>query len=165
MKKIFSGLQKLEDFVLVLTFAIMILVNFAQVVNRNIFHAGISWFEEMARYCMVYMALLATEAGLRDNTQISITAVTDRLHGPVRKWVQVLSKTVVVVFSAVCFVTSFQILETQLSSGQVSPGLHLPMVVPYCALPLSFGIITLIQCIALVTMIFGKEKNRTEEQS
>lgn len=165
MKKIFSGLQKLEDFVLVLTFVIMILVSFAQVVNRNIFHAGISWFEEMARYCMVYMALLATEAGLRDNTQISITAITDKLHGVVRKWVQVLSKLVVVIFSAICFFASFQILETQLSSGQVSPGLHLPMVIPYCALPLSFGIITLIQCIALVIMIFRRktEKIRTEE--
>ena len=73
MKKILSKLQKIEDFILFLTFVIMILGAFAQVLNRNIFKFGISWLEEISRYCMVYMALLATEAGLRDGSQISLT--------------------------------------------------------------------------------------------
>jgi len=81
MKRLFANLQKIEDFILVATFTVMVLASFAQVVNRNIIHAGVSWLEELARYCMVYMALLATEAGLRDNTQISITAITDKIHG------------------------------------------------------------------------------------
>ena len=37
MKKILSKLQKIEDFILFLTFVIMILGAFAQVLNRNIF--------------------------------------------------------------------------------------------------------------------------------
>ena len=81
MKKILSKLQKIEDFILFLTFVIMILGAFAQVLNRNIFKLGISWLEEISRYCMVYMALLATEAGLRDGSQISLTVLTDRFGG------------------------------------------------------------------------------------
>ena len=84
MKKILSKLQKIEDFILFLTFVIMILGAFAQVLNRNIFKFGISWLEEISRYCMVYMALLATEAGLRDGSQISLTVLTDRLGGTAR---------------------------------------------------------------------------------
>ena len=81
MKKILSKLQKIEDFILFLTFVIMILGAFAQVLNRNIFKLGISWLEEISRYCMVYMALLATEAGLRDGSQISLPDRQVRRHG------------------------------------------------------------------------------------
>ena len=63
MKKLFQYLQKAEDGIMIGTFAVMVLASFAQVLNRNIFHLGISWFEELARYCMVYMALIAAEAG------------------------------------------------------------------------------------------------------
>ena len=74
-----------------------------QVVNRNIIHAGVSWLEELARYCMVYMALLATEAGLRDNTQISITAITDKIHGMTGRVVRIISKAVVAIFPESAF--------------------------------------------------------------
>ena len=66
MKKLLQYLQKAEDGILIGTFVVMVLASFAQVLNRNLFHLGISWFEELARYCMVYMALIAAEAGLRD---------------------------------------------------------------------------------------------------
>ena len=163
MKKLFSNLQKIEDFILVATFTIMVLASFAQVVNRNIVHAGISWFEELARYCMVYMAFLATEAGLRDNTQISITAITDKLHGITGRVVRIIAKAVVTLFSGICFFSSFTILKTQLTSGQVSPGLHLPMAIPYSALSVSFGIITIVQGLALVYLITERASKEREE--
>lgn len=162
MKKVLGWLQKIENFILVATFVVMVIASFAQVVNRNLVHAGISWFEELARYCMVYMALLAAEAGLRDGTQISITAVTDHLHDITAKIVRVIAQLVVIGFSAICFFNSFTILQTQITSGQMSPGLKLPMVVPYFALPLSFGIITVIQSAALIMLLLNKQTGKEE---
>lgn len=164
MKGFLRRLQKVEDSILVWTFIIMVLASFAQVINRNIVHAGVSWFEELSRYCMVYMALLAAEAGLRDGTQISVTALTDRLRGVPAVLLRVISKLVVIVFSAVCFVGSFAVLQTQIASGQISPGLKLPMVVPYFALPLSFGIITVVQLAALFTLFAGAIKGKANEE-
>jgi TRAP-type C4-dicarboxylate transport system permease small subunit len=153
MKKILSNLQKIEDSILIVTFVVMVLSSFAQVVNRNITHSGISWFEELSRYCMVYMALLAAEAGLRDGTQISITAITDMFNDKTRKFILIIAKIVVLVFAVVVFVTSFELIRIQLASGQSSPGLKLPMVVPYMALPISFGIIVIVQAGILIKMV------------
>lgn len=165
MKKILSKLQKIEDFILFLTFVIMILGAFAQVLNRNIFKFGISWLEEISRYCMVYMALLATEEGLRDGSQISLTVLTDRLGGTAKTVCHVISKIVVIVFSAVCFYFSFSIIQTQIMSGQVSSGLRVPMWIPYSALPLSFGIITIVQTVTLVLSFFtGKGDDIPEKK-
>lgn len=81
MKKILSFLQQVENGIMVVTFTIMVLTSFAQVVNRNFFKLPISWFEEAAVYCMIYMVLIGTEIGLRDGTQIAVTALVDKLKG------------------------------------------------------------------------------------
>ena len=78
MKKI-NYLQKAEDVIIVLTFVVMTLSAFLQVCNRNITKIPVTGFEELSKYCMIYMVLLGTEMGLRDGTQIAVTALQDKL--------------------------------------------------------------------------------------
>ena len=156
--KISEKFQKVEDMIMVVTFVIMVVSCFAQVVNRNIFKVPVSGFEEAAKYSMVYMVLLGTEMGLRDGTQISVTAVVDMLKGPAKKIVMIISKGIVVLVSAALFYQSIGLVQRQIISGQTSPGLQIPMSIPYFALVLSFGIITLVQGVTLIMMIFGKIK-------
>lgn len=162
LKKVLNNLQKIEDTILVVTFVVMVISFFLQVVNRNIIKQSVSWFEELSRYCMMYMVFLATEAGLRDGTQISVTTVTDKLPLKVRNVVLLVARSLVVVFALVIFVTSFDLLEIQIRSGQLSPALKIPMIVPYFALTLSFGIIVLTQAsmwIIALLAVFKKQKN------
>ena len=141
MKPLIAFLQKSENFCIAVCFIVMCLAEFAQVVNRNLIGAGISWFDELARYCMVYMTLLATEAGLRDGSQIAVTALTDRM------------KAVIVAFSCLVFYDSCGLMEMQLSNGQVSAGLGIPMWIPYAILPLAFGAIAVVQTISFFMLL------------
>lgn len=154
--KILRKFQKIEDIIMVITFIIMVISSFAQVINRNIFKIPISGFEEAAKYSMVYMVLLGTEMGLRDGTQISVTAIVDILKGKTKKIVMIISKLIVVLAAASLFYHSISLVKKQIISGQVSPGLQIPMSIPYFSLVLSFGIITLVQGITLIMMIIGK---------
>lgn len=154
--KILRKFQKIEDIIMVITFIIMVISSFAQVINRNIFKIPISGFEEAAKYSMVYMVLLGTEMGLRDGTQISVTAIVDILKGKTKKIVMIISKLIVVLAAASLFYYSIGLVKKQIISGQVSPGLQIPMSIPYFSLVLSFGIITLVQGITLIMMIIGK---------
>lgn len=165
MKKFLSLLQQLENGIMIVTFLIMVLTSFAQVVNRNIFKLPISWFEEAGVYCMIYMVLIGTEAGLRDGTQIAVTAAVDKLKGRGKSLVQIIAKAAVVIFSASITYSSIRILLLQVKTGQTSPALHLPMSVPYAALVISFAIITLVQGAALIGMaadliLHGEERVR-----
>lgn len=145
MRKALRTIQSCEEFIIVASFVIMVIATFSQVVNRNFVGAGISWLEELSRYCMIYMALLATELGLRDGTQISVTAFTDKLPPRARFALKALSQVVVIVFSGIVFATSLVLLQKQVAFGARSAGLDLPMYVPYFALPLGFGLIALVQ--------------------
>lgn len=153
MKRLLKSLQACEETIIVASFVVMVIATFAQVVNRNFVGAGISWLEEVSRYCMIYMALLATELGLRDGTQISVTALTDKLPPRGRLLLKIASLAVVVVFSAAVFSTSLVLLQKQIAFGAHSAGLGMPMYVPYFALPLSFALIALVQAGRLASLL------------
>lgn len=153
MKRLLKSLQACEETIIVASFVVMVIATFAQVVNRNFVGAGISWLEEVSRYCMIYMALLATELGLRDGTQISVTALTDKLPPRGRLLLKIAALAVVVVFSAAVFSTSLVLLQKQIAFGAHSAGLGMPMYVPYFALPLSFALIALVQAGRLASLL------------
>ena len=117
MKKILDVLTKIENFIMAAAFMVMVAASFAQVVNRNIFKLPISWFDEASVYCMVYMVLLGTEVGLRDGTQVAVTAVVDRLKGNAKILAQLLAKAVVVIFSAGVFLGGMKLMDIQIRTG------------------------------------------------
>lgn len=165
MKKILEKLTMVENFIMIATFAVMVCASFAQVVNRNIFKLPISWFDEAAIYCMIYMVLIGTEVGLRDGTQIAVTALVDKLHGRGRTLIQLIAKIVLVFFAAVVFVGSIQLMAIQIRTGQVSAALNLPMSVPYFAMVLSFGMITLVQAVAALELVRDLIQGKKEENA
>ena len=81
LKKVVRGVTLAELWATALTFVIMVVCYFISVVNRNFIKGSMPWTEELALYCMVYMALIGTELGLRDGTQVSVTALTEKLKG------------------------------------------------------------------------------------
>ena len=162
MKKTYH-LQKIEDIIIVLTFVVMTFSAFLQVCNRNITKIPVTGFEELSKYCMIYMVLLGTELGLRDGTQIAVTALQDRLKGRARVLVMMIAKGILILVSAVMFYQSIGLCQMQLRSGQTSPGLGVPMVVPYFALLLSFGIITVVQAVEEILMLLALFSGNTEK--
>lgn len=165
MKKILNGLTKVENVIMVVTFIIMVIASFAQVINRNITKLSISWFDEAATYCMIYMVLIGTEVGLRDGTQIAVTGVVDKLHGAAKIIVQILAKAVVVIFSVGVFLGSLQLMNIQIRTGQISAALGLPMSVPYFAMVLSFAMIALVQAVDAIGLALSLTKKDTEGEN
>lgn len=164
MKKVLDGLTKVENLIMVVTFIIMVAASFAQVVNRNFFKLPISWFDEAAVYCMIYMVLIGTEVGLRDGTQIAVTAIVDKFHGKGKSVIQILAKLVVVLFSFGVFLGGVKLMNIQIKTGQVSAALALPMAVPYAAMVISFAMITLVQAVEVVGIVVNTVQNKGKEE-
>lgn len=165
MKKVLNVLTKIENLIMVVTFIIMVCASFAQVVNRNFFKLPISWFDEAAVYCMIYMVLIGTEVGLRDGTQIAVTAVVDKFHGKAKTGIQILSKIVVVIFSFGVFMGGLKLMNIQIRTGQVSAALGIPMSIPYGAMVISFAMITLVQAVEAIGLLIHMVQNKGEEDA
>lgn len=134
-----------------LTFVIMVVCYFISVVNRNFIKGSMPWTEELALYCMVYMALIGTELGLRDGTQVSVTALTEKLKGTmVGKIVNFIAKVALIVFSCTMLRYSVALVAKQMSAGQTTPVMKVPMYVIYISLVISFALIVINQILMLV---------------
>lgn len=165
MKKVLDGLTKLENLIMIAAFIIMVCASFAQVVNRNFFKLPISWFDEASIYSMIYMVLIGTEVGLRDGTQIAVTAIANKFRGRARVGIQIFSKIIVVIFSFGVFMGGLKLMGIQIRTGQISAALGIPMSVPYGAMVISFAMITLVQALSATALIVKLIKNQSEEES
>lgn len=161
MKKFIKVLTNIENGIMVATFATMVICSFAQVVNRNFFKLPISWFDEASTYCMVYMALIGTELGLRDGTQIAVTALVDKLKGKSKQIVEIIAKVVVLIFSSTILISAVRMIVKQIETGQTSAALGLSMAVPYAALVISFVMIVLVQAITTIEMVASTIKGKS----
>ena len=158
MKKTLQYLQTLEKWIIVIAFAIMVLACFIQVVNRNVFRIPVSGFEEAAKYSMVYMVLLGTEL------EISIQGVVDKLPEKARKIIRVIARLIVIIFAAVMTKSGWAMVMKQAKIGQTSPGLGIPMYIPYFALVLGFGLITIVQSGYLIKQCLDFNKAEEKEE-
>ena len=153
MKKLLNGLTAVENVIMVAAFAIMVICTFTQVLNRNFFKLSMPWRDEASTYSMIFMALIGTEVGLRDGTQISVTAVVDKFYGRTRQVIMIVAKIVLLVFSVSVLISSIKLVGLQLATGQTSSAMGLPMAVPYSALVISFAMIVFVQTITTIKMI------------
>jgi TRAP-type C4-dicarboxylate transport system permease small subunit len=82
-----------------------------------------------------------------------------------RNLLRIVAKLIVVVFSAIIFYTSWELMGKQFKTGQLSAGLGVHMAVPYFILPLAFGLITLVQGWTLIALVKGLLSGADEEKA
>ncbi|MCI8416681.1 MAG: TRAP transporter small permease [Lachnospiraceae bacterium] len=137
MKKAFGFLEKAEEGLCIFMFVLMTGCCIFQVINRNILKIPISWTEELARFSMIWMALLGSEMGLRYGKQMSVEAVVEKFPLGLRRIVEVVGDLACALFAGVAGWYSVELIITTWQSRQVSTAMALPMWVVYLILPLT----------------------------
>lgn len=163
VKKLLSYVTAVEYAIMVAAFVIMVICYFISVINRNFIKGSMPWTEELALYSMVYLALLGTEVGLRDGTQVAVTAVVEKLHGVPRKLIDLVKQVVLEVFTFVMLSSGASLCLRQFQSGQTTPVLKIPMGIMYFSLVLTFFLIFVIQGITLIEMVLNLRKKEGGE--
>lgn len=163
VKKLLSYVTAVEYAIMVVAFVIMVICYFISVINRNFIKGSMPWTEELALYSMVYLALLGTEVGLRDGTQVAVTAVVEKLHGVPRKIIDLVKQVVLEVFTFVMLSSGTSLCLRQFQSGQTTPVLKIPMGIMYFSLVLTFFLIFVIQGITLIEMVLNLRKKEGGE--
>lgn len=162
--KIVNAIDKLERILITILFAGMLLAVFGQVMNRNLFKLEISWFEEVARGCMIYMLMFATEISFREHSQINVDSVVRRLPPKAKAVFDHISTIAVIVFSGVIGFASFRLLQTLIEVGGVMPALQVPRYWFQACVTVGCLLMLLTQVIILVnTLMKAVRKGRGGE--
>ena len=120
---------------IVTLFAVLTVAVFAQVVARYVFNQPPAWTEELARFCQVWIILLASTICLRKGSHLAVDYFSHKLSPLVRFRLDILIGLLVTFYVGV--VTVFGVRLMGVGRYQVSPAMGIPMAVVYAVLPLS----------------------------
>ena len=126
MKTIFR--HPLESFLCVLIGALSI-ITFSQVVARYVFEAPLSWSEELARFLLLWLAMLSSAYAFKIKSHFALQFVTKIVPSKIQKLISVLVPLLVISFlSGFVFYSIKFVLGVK---GHLAPAIQIPMEIPY----------------------------------
>lgn len=144
MSKIISAkriLDKLINFIIFVFMFIMCLVVCYQVITRFIFHDPPAWTEEVARYCMVYIAMLGSGVAIRSGGHMSLVMFTDKIKNrKIRKAIFVISCLSCAAFAV--YLIIYGCVYVKLGFMKAAASIPIKMGVVYPAIPIG-GVVLL----------------------
>ena len=122
----------------VLLLVLLVLDVWLGVLVRYVLPANWTFTEELARYLMIWMALLAVSCGISHREHIGMLVVFERFPPVVRKWLAVTFDLVAFGFFAIIFVYGIGFVDRGFSRFTMI--YEIPKAYPFIGVPLAAGL-------------------------
>lgn len=132
---------------------------FYGVIMRYVFNEPKAWVEEIARYAIVWGALLGVPLALRYNHHIQVDILYEKLSKPWRRALDLFSSSMGILFCLFYTYYGYVLVAKRINSGMVSMDVGIPMWLVYLILPIS-GVMFLLR---YLEKFFGVLKGKEEE--
>ena len=145
-------LDNIEEYILLVLFPLMVIVVFVATCVRYLTVMSLPWAEEVARYSMVWIAYIGASLGIKRNAHLGVEAVLLMLPQGTRKYFDYLRYLIIILFNVLIAYYTFQIIQSQISTEQVSPSLRIPMWFAYGAVPVG-AVLMAWRCIQMIGQV------------
>lgn len=127
-------IRKAVETTIVSFFVILVAAVFLQVISRYIFNRPPAWTEELARYCQVWIILLASSICIRKGSHLAVDYFSGSLSRKVRKGIELFISILIIFYTAVLTVYGIRLMLV--GQYQVSPAIQIKMSFVYLIFPL-----------------------------
>lgn len=141
MKAIMWLDRHFEEVLLFLLSAITVIVVFLQVFMRYVMGNSLSWSEELARYCSIWLIYIGISYGVKKHRHIKVDAFISLIKNKrVKLVINIISNLAFLVFAIFVVFRGYSIVEKLLELGQISPANQIPIAFIYLAAPFGMGL-------------------------
>lgn len=130
-----QALNRAVELVCAAIIAALILDIWIGVFGRYVVALPVTWSEELARYLMIWAALLAVSCGVARREHVAVTVLLHRFPANVRRWTEVAIDALAFAFFA--FLLYFGIGMTEQGATQYATIFGMTMTLPFAAVPVS----------------------------
>ena len=117
------------EIVLCILLSFLTIITFSQVVARYVFEAPLSWSEELARFILLWLAMLSAAYGFKIKTHFALMFIVNRTSFKFRIYVYFYVTLIVSIFLIIFIYYSF--IFVMGVNGHLAPALQIPMEIPY----------------------------------
>ena len=132
------SIRRSVEITIVTLFALLTIAVFGQVVARYVFNQPPTWTEEFARFCQVWIMLLASSICLRKGRHLAVDYLGPALAPEARRVVAVITGCLIAIYSSVVMIWGVRLLMIGLV--QTSPAMQLNMGLVYLVFPIAGGL-------------------------
>ena len=129
-----------EEYLLVFLMVVEVVVVFAQVVTRYVFHSPLAWSEELARYMFIWLVWIGAAYATKMRKNIIIDVVCSKFKGNVKLISEIINFVLFVVLMLFMLWTTSTVMMQVYESNSIGTGTHLPMWIVWLSLPLSMAL-------------------------
>lgn len=129
---------------------------------RYVFGNSLSWSEELARYMFIWLVYIGISYGAKTMKHLKIEAFLKIFPPKARPIVEIVGDVLFLLFALFIVYTSFKLTQAQITIGQKSPALKIPMAAVYAA-PMVGFILTFIRQIQTITYRIKILNNTSKE--
>jgi TRAP-type C4-dicarboxylate transport system permease small subunit len=147
MKRMARYVRSLDDLVLRITLMIsgailglMVAIAGLGVITRFVFHASLSWSEELDAYLFVWLTCLGAAAGVKLHAHPSVQALTDRLPARTQGVVRDVTDLVVMALGLILVTYGGEMIS--LMGTETASSMPISMIYPYLAIPVGGALLT-----------------------
>jgi TRAP-type C4-dicarboxylate transport system permease small subunit len=159
------NLEKLLAGAIALLLAAMVINVVWQVFTRFVLQSPSSYTEELARYSMIWLALLGAAYCTGRRTHLALDLIPMRLNGSRRRALEVAIESAVALFSLIVLVGGgLRLVWISFSLGQTSAALQVKLGYIYLAVPISGIFIALFAVGSLIDAARGQLPPSVAEQ-
>ena len=125
-----------------------VVILFAGVVSRYVFHQPILWSDELASILFIWLAMLGAVVALRRGEHMRMTAIVGRVSPPVRAFLDVLAIAAALVFLALIVYPAYEFAHDEMVI--TTPALEITNAWRAAALPVGSALMLLIALLRLM---------------
>lgn len=133
-------LEKIERILLTVSMGVMSVIIVYQVILRYFFSRSNSWSEELARYLMIFSAMVGAAIAVRRNTHLQIDILINYLKPQIKRLFIIISTLVGTAFLVFLFIYSVRLVG--IGRSNMSAGINVSMAIPYTFIPV--GVVLMI---------------------
>ncbi|MGY4688624.1 TRAP transporter small permease [Salibacterium sp. K-3] len=152
--------EHFEEVLLVAFSAVMVVVIAMQVFMRYVIGDSLSWSEELARFCFIWVVYIGISYGVKKQRHIKVDAMLVFFKQKGKIVMNMIANLLFLVFALIIVYYGQDIALRIWELGQQSPALHVPMGVVYLATPVGMGLTAfrlLQQLFRQVKALLGKD--------
>ena len=132
LNRVLVALETLAAGTLLVTVSVVVLL---QVLMRYLFAYPNPWSEEVSRFCFIWLSLLGASLAVEHRAHFRFDQVTKGLAPRLRRAVETGARVVVLIFALLLVGTGIVLMD--LTAGERSAALNLPIALVYAAAPVS----------------------------
>lgn len=128
-------LNKIIEYSLIISLALLSIIVSLQVFSRYLFSIPLPWSTDINRFLFIYLVFLGATIGIRDHSHLNIDVLVKKFPKRLKKFLNILINLIILIFLIIIVIAGLIFVLSSVT--QVTPYLRISISYYYLAIPLS----------------------------